>query len=141
VTAKFMARTAFLLGICGIPFVILIAVSSDFTISMAESFKSQRAIYFAALGNLAFGTILILAAPAVKFPLGFRILGIWSLLSAIVSPLLPLEFWISYIDWWVLENSTLYRIVSFPLGFAFCAFIIYASFPRREIDSKQEYSE
>ena len=128
--APIMAMLAVLMGAMGLIASLLVAIAPEAFLSMFAEIRSTQGLYFSAIGNLFWGVVLILAAPIAKYPLGFRILGALSLLAGLVTPFLPVDLWIAYVDWWTVDNVFLYRVVGAPLGALMGIFIVYGALPK-----------
>ena len=112
-----------------IPLVLSIAISEAFVSAIRDFFRSDLGMPLSAAFCVILGMSFILAAPAVKFPLLFKIIGTISLIEVPLLLFVPLDLWIEYIDFWLVDNLAIYRIFSVPLGIGISVFLIVASLP------------
>ncbi len=117
----------------GVVFVLVglwIAVFPEQLVSMAD-WETRGGLYVTAGINVVTGLLMVLAAPATRYPTGIRILGGLVLLAGLGLPFIPIDFWAGLIQWWLVENLALYRVAEGSAGILLGAFLIHASLPRR----------
>ncbi len=139
--AKFMAMVVLVYAVLGILFAIAVAISPNFISSMSDFFGSESGRYLSVALNFIFGTVLLLAVPAVRLPLFFKIFGGYSLFAGLVTLLVSAEIWSDIIDFWLVENLMLYRTVGVFFGLVFMAFILYATYPQKAESPENIVSE
>ena len=101
-------------------------VSPRVLIGLVDSvWRGPRGIYGVATVRLVLGVVLVVAAPDCRFPEIVRILGILSLVSAVVLPLLGRERLRTMIDWWISRPGGFIRAWSL-VAVAFGVFLGYA---------------
>lgn len=81
--------------------------------------------------RIVIGLVLLLSARATRYPRAFRIFGVLILLAGLALPLVPLDTWSSLINFWLVENLMVYRLVGGLFGMLFGAFLVYAAVPKR----------
>ena len=102
-------------------------------LELGRSLQSASALYVAAAVRVAFGAILIWAAPNSRTPRTLRILGIFIIIAGLVTPFFGVERSRAILDWWSTQGSFFTRawpIVAIGFGF----FIAYATSPRGSTD-------
>jgi hypothetical protein len=77
--------------------------------------------------RLVFGVLLMLAAPATRYPDGLRIFGGVIFLAGLGVIFLPAEMWSSVMQWWMGMDTALWRIGAGIGGLAMGAFFIHAA--------------
>ena len=100
---------------------------------LAQRFVTPGAIYAAAALRIAFGLILISAAPASRRPRALRILGYVLVILGIgtaFAGLLGMEYVRASVDWWLQQGSGILRLSALVV-LALGAFIAYACAPVR----------
>lgn len=90
---------------------------------------SEVGLYAAAAFRIAFGLVLIAAAPAGRLPRTLRVLGALVVAGGVVTPFLGLERARAMVDWWSAHGSSFMRAWA-ALALIFGLFIIYATTPR-----------
>lgn len=129
--AKIMAMIVLAYAVLGIFSSAAVAISPNFISSMRDFFGSETGRYLSVALNILVGAVFLLAAPATKFPLLFKVFGGYLLFQGLVTLLISGETWSGIFDFWLVENSILYRTVGVLFGIVFFAFILYAAFPRK----------
>ena len=97
------------------------------TVVSTIDWKSDAGLYTIAAIDLAIGSAFIWAAPSSRSPVGLYIFGAIALLGAIFYLLMPVEIVAPYLDWWLVEQLTLTRIMSIIFGLPVGAFILFAT--------------
>jgi hypothetical protein len=87
--------------------------------------KSEGGLYAAIVFRLVFGGVLILAAPNCRFPDVVRILGVISVVSALVLPVLGYTRVRAIVDWWSSRSPVFVRSWAL-IATAFGLFLVYA---------------
>jgi hypothetical protein len=116
----------------GIAYVLLgvsVAVAPGWFMSF--DWGSRLGLYTAAAIRIVAGLVLLLAAATSKFPTVFRVIGVLALVAGMVLPFVSLEFWVHMMNWWTVENPTLFRAMMAIGATAGGAFITYAAAPKR----------
>ena len=122
-----MTTLAMVIGVALVLLGVLVAVSPERLLTLTD-WESRRGLYIAAAMRVVTGLVLILAAPASRFPTGFRIIGAVALLAGLVLTLIPSDRWAAFIRWWTNEHRNLYR-ASAAVAILLGAFIAYAALP------------
>jgi hypothetical protein len=101
-------------------------VSPRVLIGFVDSvWRRPRGIYGVVAVRLVLGVVLVVAAPDCRFPEIVRILGVLSLVAAVVLPLLGRERLRRMIDWWISRPGGFIRAWSLA-AVAFGVFLGYA---------------
>jgi hypothetical protein len=90
-----------------------------------SAWRSPRGIYGIVAARLVLGVVLVVAAPDCRFPEIVRVLGILSLVSAVLLPLLGRERLRPMIEWWISRPGGFIRAWSL-VAVAFGIFVGYA---------------
>jgi hypothetical protein len=77
--------------------------------AFASLWRTWPALWLAVVLRLVFGIALLNAAPSSHAPLVLRIIGILSVVAAIVLPLLGIERLRTLLDWWTRQSIALLR--------------------------------
>ena len=109
---------------------VSVAVTPDWFLSITD-WGSQGGLLAGAAIRVVVGFALILAASNSKHPKTLRILGIVALTAGLSMPLIPLDFWADYMQWWIVENASAFRWVFATGATLFGAFVVHAALPRR----------
>lgn len=112
--------------------VLIILVSASFASSMAEFFGSENGIVFSAALAFLMGAAFLLAAPASKFPLFFKVIGWFAIIESPILLFIPNDVISAYIDFFLVENLFVYRIIGVPVTIAILVFVIVAALPERK---------
>ena len=87
--------------------------------------RQPMGLYLAVGIRLVLGVILILAAPSCRFPEAVRIIGVISIVAAVLIPFIGFERISSLISWW--ESRSLAALRAWCLfAIAFGVFLVYA---------------
>lgn len=138
--ARVMAIITLGYAVICILLVLTVLVSTSFAIAMADVFKSELAVLISFALSLLVGTAFLLAVPVVKFPLFFKIIGWFAVIEAPFILLIPEELITGYVDFWLIENLLVYRVIGVPLSIAALTFVIVAAIPKNK-DSDTQASE
>jgi hypothetical protein len=95
-------------------------------VEVVRAIQDPPAIYFAALVRLAFGVVLIAAAPRSRAPLALRVLGALVTLGGLLTPFFGVEFARVILGWWSEGGAVVVRGWA-SAALAIGAFIIYAT--------------
>ena len=106
------------------------AVTPDWFLSLIDWGSQPGLLAWAAI-DVVLGFALILAAPYSKYPKTLRIWGIGALTVGLTMPLVPLDFWAEYMQWWLVENPSAFRWGYAMAVMPFGAFVVHAALPRR----------
>lgn len=87
-------------------------------------------LYVAAAVRVAFGVVLIRAAPASRAPKALRVLGFIALVGGLITPFIGVDRARAISDWWSAQGPVLIRLWP-ALAFVFGVFIAYAVKPGR----------
>jgi hypothetical protein len=89
-------------------------------------FRSTGMFYFAATIRVALGIALLLAAPSCRFTIALYVLGVLTLFSGLLLPILGQVRFAALIGWWVGLSDGTIRASMF-LAIALGAFLIVAA--------------
>lgn len=87
--------------------------------------KSQTGLYLAIVFRSLLGVLLIAAASGTRFPWVLGALGVLSLISAVLIPLIGYERLSRFVEWWATRPAGFVRAWAL-VACAFGAFLIYA---------------
>ena len=125
-SASISCKIAAIIGLFYIVVSIALAAIPETLVSTID-WKSDAGLYTIAAIDLAVGSAFIWAAPSSRSPVGLYIFGAIALLGAIFYLLMPVEIVAPYLDWWLVEQLTLTRIMSIIFGLPVGAFILFAT--------------
>ncbi len=125
-----MSKLAMVIGFAYVGLGVSVAVSPEWLLSVVD-WESRQRLYIAAAIRLGVGLVLILSAPASKYPMVFRVIGAIALIAGLVLPFVPLDVWAEFMRWWTVENPALFRAISATAAILGGAFIAYAASSRR----------
>jgi hypothetical protein len=94
--------------------------------TFAGSFRSTGMLYFAATIRIALGIVLLLAAPSCRFTIAVYVLGVVTLFSGLLLPILGQVRFAALIGWWIALSDTTTRAWMF-LAIALGVFLILAA--------------
>jgi len=75
-------------------------VAPEFFLQLIQFIQTPPNIYFAAIVRVAFGIVLILAAPMSRAPIALRILGALIVVGGLITPFLGERFGDIILSWW-----------------------------------------
>ena len=105
-----MSETVAVIGIVIIGFGILGIASPATLIRLTSAVvQSKVGIYAAAALRLAFGIVLIAAASASHFPQTLLVLGVITIVAAILVPFIGIKRLRALVDWWIARPPGLIR--------------------------------
>ena len=105
-----MSETVAVIGIVFIGFGILGIASPATLIRLTSAVVQSRVgIYAAAALRLAFGIVLIAAASASHFPQTLLVLGVITIVAAILVPFIGIKRLRALVDWWIARPPGLIR--------------------------------
>jgi hypothetical protein len=105
--------------------------SPSHLLAFAQSLSEPIAIYAVAAVRVAFGVVLVLAAPGSRMPKTLRVIGIVIIIVGALTPFFGLEQAQALLSWWTSQPLWVMRAWS-VLAIAFGAFVAYAVRPRIE---------
>ena len=123
-----MKTLAFVFGLCIGAFGIVGVVVPSGLVWLAHQFVTPGAFYAIAAVRIAFGLILISAAPASRAPKALRVLGYVVLIlgiSTALTGLVGVERAQGAIKWWLQQGSGVLRLTA-VIFLALGAFVAYA---------------
>ncbi len=121
---------AVLVGLLGLGLVVIAAlflVSPDHARGLLNLTRRRRWMNAAFLFRIVVGLVLIAAARQTGLPGPIFVLGVISLLSGLLAPLLGYHRLVGWVDWWASRPAGLIRVwalLALGLGFVF----LYAAF-------------
>jgi hypothetical protein len=92
---------------------------------VSASWQAPSGLYLAMAVRLTFGVALLGAASGSRFPNALLIVGILSIVSAVVAPFLGFERLRAFAEWWLARSSGLIRAWA-GMAAAFGAFLVWA---------------
>jgi hypothetical protein len=105
-------------------------VAPEFFLRLIQSIQTPPIIYFAAVVRIAFGIVLVLAAPLSRAPIALRILGALIVLGGAMTPFFGVRLADIILGWWSQGPGIIraWATAALVLG----VFIVYATgFKRR----------
>jgi len=81
----------------------------DLFLSLLRAIQTPPVIYVAAVVRVAFGIVLLLAAPASRVPVALRVLGALIVAGGLVTPFYGVQFGHAMLDWWDRGGPSLVR--------------------------------
>jgi hypothetical protein len=109
----------------------ILGIAAPTTLLDATAFAlTEVGLYVAAALRVAFGLVLIAAAPASRLPRALRVLGALIVLAGLITPFFGLERARAMVDWWSAQGPLFMRAWA-ALAVVFGLFIIYVIGPRR----------
>jgi len=128
-----MKTLAFVFGLCIAAFGIVGVLVPSALVWLAQQFVTPGAFYVIAAVRIAFGLILISAAPASRMPKVLRVLGYVIVilgLATVLTALVGVERAREMIEWWLQRSSGVLRLTA-VIVVALGAFVAYACAPIR----------
>ena len=129
-SASVSCKIAAIVGVFYLVVAIGFAAIPETLVSTID-WKSKAGLYAIAAIDLVIGLSLIWAAPSSRSPVALNIFGAMALLGAVFYFLAPVEFLAPYLDWWLIQQITLSRIMSVMFGLPLGAFILFAAIGSR----------
>ena len=93
------------------------------------NWESRSGQFLAAAVRIAFGVLLLVAAPSNRYPTGMRLLGVLFALSGLAYALMPGDGWTDLIQWLSGEGEGFYRLGGAAGGVLAGAFLVEATKP------------
>ena len=100
-------------------------VAPSHLLAFAQSLVEPTALYAVAAVRVAFGVVLVLAAPGSRMPNTLRVLGFAIIVVGALTPFFGLEHAQILLDWWAGQPPWFMRAWS-VLAIAFGGFVAYA---------------
>lgn len=128
-----MKTLAFVCGLCISAVGAAALVVPSGLVWLAQQFVTSSAFYVIAAIRVAFGLILITAAPASRTPTALRLLGYLILILGITTALaasIAIEPSRSAIEWWLRQGPGVVRLTTVPI-LVLGGFVAYACAPVR----------
>ncbi len=102
-------------------------VRPSMLVGMLDSvWRTRRGFYGVVALRLCFGVILVVAAPECRYPTAGRVLGVISIVAAMLVPVLGLERVRALVDWWAARPPLLIRCWACA-AIAFGGFLFHAA--------------
>ena len=95
-----MPVAATIIGLLIIAQGIVGLVVPEFFLRLIQSIQTPPIIYFAAIVRIAFGAVLVLAAPLSRAPIALRILGALIVLGGAMTPFFGVRLADIILGWW-----------------------------------------
>jgi hypothetical protein len=121
---------AFVIALCIVAVSTVGILAPSSLVWLAHRALAPAALYAVAGIRVAFGIILISAAPASRTPRTLRALAAIPLLAAAATPIVGVERAPAIIEWWTQQGLGVVRLTGVPL-LAFGGFVAYACAPAR----------
>jgi len=105
-----MASVVVVLGllIAGVGAIALFAPTR--LLAIARWFVTPRGLYAAIGIRLLVGSLLVTAAPSLRWPGASRVLGILIVAAGLLTPVIGLERSRAFLQWWSARGSGLHRL-------------------------------
>lgn len=111
----------------------VLGLSSPSTfVHVVSTFQVPPVLYFAAVVRVAVGVVLFVAAPASRFPLAFRALGMLIAAGGALTPFVGVAFAEVVLRWWSEGGAPVVRAWA-TFSLALGAFVFYAASARRAV--------
>ena len=121
---------ALIISLFGIAIIVLGAIGlvrpSELIRFVEVFWKSPKGLYTAVALRIVLGVIMLAVASSSRFPVAFRVLGVLSLVSAGLVPVIGLDRVRSLIQWWASRPAGFVRAWSLAAA-AFGAFLVYGA--------------
>ncbi len=124
-----MSKLAMAVGVLYFLLGVAVAVSPDWFLSVVD-WPSRQGLYVAAGIRVIVGLVLLLAAPASRFPRVFRVIGAIALAAGMILPFVSIDFWGEWMRYWTVDQLTAFRTTLAISGTIFRAFMTYAAAPK-----------
>ena len=121
-----MSKLISAVGVVLILMSVSVGIFPEWFLTLAD-WDSQGGLYIAAAMRVVIGLILIVAAPASRYPTGLRIFGVVVLLAGIVIVFIPLDLWVGLIGWLTVDNFAFFRIGGGVGGALLGMFLVHAA--------------
>jgi hypothetical protein len=95
--------------------------------TLVRSFRSTAMLYVAAVIRISLGIVLLLAAPGCRFTIAVYVLGVITLLSGLLLPVIGKVRFVALIDWWLRLSDGAVRAWVF-LAIVYGVFLAVAAF-------------
>jgi hypothetical protein len=123
-----MTILAFILSLFVAALGALGMLSPERLLSLARQFQRPGGLYAAAILRVVLGVALLFTASTARFPAIVRILGIFIVVSGLITPLLGLERFRRILNWWSARGPIFMRVWA-GFALAFGLFLAYAVAP------------
>ncbi len=120
-----MPVAALAIGLLIIAQSIVGLVAPEFFLRLIQSIQTPPIIYFAAAVRIAFGIVLVLAAPLSRAPIALRILGMLIVLGGVITPFFGVQLAETVLGWWS-QSAGIVRAWA-AAALALGVFIVYAT--------------
>ena len=124
-----MARVALVLSVVVCIVGAVGFLSPATLVAFGTAFISPTGLLVAAAIRVAFGAVLILAAPASRAPRAVRVIGLFIVVAGVVTPFFGVERARAVLDWWSSRGAAM-RVVPAAIFAAGCV-LIYLLAPGR----------
>ncbi len=128
-----MRLVAFVLGLCMLAVGACGILAPSSLVWMAQHFTTLDEFLGLAIVRVAFGLVLILAAPASRTPKALRVLGVIVVFAGITTAMMGLvsiERARAMIEWWLRQGPVVIRITGVPI-MVLGGFVAYVCAPAR----------
>lgn len=124
-----MSVAALVIGLLIVAQGIVGLVAPELFQQLIQFIQTPPNIYFAAVVRIAFGIVLVLAAPQSRAPVALRILGALILVGGLITPFLGVRVADVILGWWSQGPGIVRAWAAGALVIGF--FIVYATGHRR----------
>jgi len=100
-------------------------VAPEFFLRLIQSIQTPPNIYFAAVVRIAFGIVLVLAAPMSRVPIALRIVGALIILGGAMTPFFGVRLADIILGWWSQGPGVIRAWATAALALGL--FIVYAT--------------
>lgn len=120
-----MKTPALLVGLLILVLSVLGLLVPDTFLIIGRAASTPVGLYVAGLVRVAIGLVLIAAAPASRSPIGLRVIGAFSFLAGLVTPLMGVNRARTYVESWAAQGPTVMRLWA-VVGIALGLFVAFA---------------
>jgi hypothetical protein len=120
-----MPVATLIIGLLVVALGVVGLVVPELFLRLVSMIQSPPAIYFAAVVRVAFGIVLVLAAPMARFPIALRILGALLVLGGALTPFFGVQLAHIILGWWSQDPGMIRAWATAALALG--VFIVYAT--------------
>ena len=105
-------------------------VAPSLLVDFGNSLLTETGLYIVAAVRIAFGLLLLFAAPRSRMPRALRAIGIVIVIAGLITPLFGVERSASMFHWLSAQGFALVRVAA-TFAIVIGAFVLYAANPPR----------
>jgi hypothetical protein len=94
---------------------------------LVGGFRATPMLYLAAIIRVALGVLLLLTAPACRYTVAIYVLGVITLFSGLLLPVIGKTRFEALIGWWIARSDRTIRALT-SVAIAYGAFLVLAAF-------------